>query len=713
MVNKVRVHELAKELDLASDELLEVLKKEGIDVTSHLSGIDSDIAELVREQIMEQRAAKVKKAAKRPEAVPPIVADDEEEAEVVAELPPKLRASVKPPRPVKPVAVSEHIEKPKRKEPPPPPSADSKEISLKSPITVKSLAEAMQLRPNALIQELMSQGVFATINESLEGPTVEQLCAKHGFTYVVEKRIKAGGTGEGTQVNPEDIVFEDAEVSARPPVVAFLGHVDHGKTSLLDRIRSSDIVSGEAGGITQHIGASQIEWNNHKITFIDTPGHEAFTSMRARGANTTDIVVLVVAADDGFMPQTVEALNHARAAKVPIIVAANKMDLPGANVDKIFLHMQQNGLTAEDWGGDVGVIQVSAATGDGIQHLLERIVLETEMLELKANPELPVRAVVLESQLEQGHGPTVSILVKNGSISVGDIIICGPHQGKVKALIDSQSKRVKKAGPSEAVKVVGLSGLPECGMVLVGCKDDKQARKLAENREDQARQDQLQSTRRASLDDLFRQIEEENRKDLNVIVKADVQGTSEAVVQSLKKLDCDKIHTDVVHAGVGAVTENDVLLAAASDAIIVGFHVRVNPGVNKLAKDEGVEIRLYSIIYELIEQVRSAMEGMLEPELREVPLGQAEILKIFDLSRGKVIGCRCLKGNIRVGKNARVLRDKEIIYNGVIQSLRRFTDDVREVDAGLECGIRLDNFMDFEPGDIVQCYDYIEEKVKL
>ena len=475
MVEKIRVHELAKELDLPSDELLAVLKAEGIEVTSHLSGIDADIADLIRDQMKEAKEAKAVKAKKSArkstvDVAPEPAAEAEAEIDVEAEKVPKV-AGAKP-KEKKPVKKGGKSEAPAQRVVQLSASG-SREIHLKPPVVVRDLADAMGVRPNALITELMADGIFAAINEAIEAAVIESLCAKHGFVYVPEKRGKGGITKDADMTAPEQVEYADAEVNTRPPVVTFLGHVDHGKTSLLDSIRKSDVVSGEAGGITQHIGASMVEWNGHKITFLDTPGHEAFTAMRARGASTTDIVVLIVAADDGFMPQTVEALSHARAAGVPIIIAANKMDLPGADYDKILLQMQQNSLTAEDWGGDIGVVKVSAHTGLGIEQLLERIVLETELLELKANAELPVRAVVIESQLEQGFGPTVNILVKNGTIHTGDIVICGGNYGKVKALIDGTGSRIKEAGPSMACKVVGLSGLPPCGTVMAGCEDEK------------------------------------------------------------------------------------------------------------------------------------------------------------------------------------------------------------------------------------------------
>jgi translation initiation factor IF-2 len=589
-------------------------------------------------------------------------------------------------------------------------------LHLKPPVTAATLAEALGMKPHEIVQELMMQNVMATINQALEAAVISTICEKHGLKAIIDKRDRPQEREEPKEIPPEEIVYDNAEVDPRPPVVAFLGHVDHGKTSLQDKLRSTDVTRGEAGGITQHIGASNIVWKDgegqpHPITFIDTPGHEAFTAMRARGANTTDIAILVVAADDGIMPQTVEAIKHVNEAKVPMIVAVNKMDLPAADIDKVLLQLQQNNITPENWGGEVGVVPVSAHTGEGLDDLMERIVLEGQMMELRCNPKIPASAVVIEAELEQGLGATTNLLVKNGTLKVGDAVICGHHWGRVKALIDYNGKRIKSAGPSQPVKLVGLSGVPSCGMTLVACKNEKQAKRVAEQREAVDREETLGPVRNASLEDLFRQIEEESRKDLKVIVKADVQGSCEAVVQALQKLESPKIRVDVVHAGVGAICESDITLANASGALVVGFHVRVNPGVNKLASREEVEIRLYSIIYELTEQIKEAMVGMLDPELREQNLGSAEILQVFQMSKSKtkICGCMVRNGIMRVGAKARVWRDEELIYNGSISSLRRFKDDVKEVRQGFECGIRLDNFNDFDVGDRVEVYDYKEE----
>ena len=594
------------------------------------------------------------------------------------------------------------------------------EIHVKPPVVVKALADAMGKRPNEVISSLMMMNVLASINQTIDTEVAQKVAEKMGFTLVVDsKRDKDEHQKkeETEEVDPEDMEYDDSpkDLKPRPPIVTFMGHVDHGKTSLQDAIRKTHVAAGEAGGITQHIGASSVVLDGRAITFVDTPGHEAFTQMRARGANVTDIVVLVVAADDGFMPQTIEAMNHALAAKVPIVVAMNKCDLPDADTQKILLHMQQNNLMSEDWGGTVAAIPVSAKTGAGIDDLLERILLEAEMLELQANAKRPGLAYVLESQLEQGLGATASVVVKNGSLRVGDPIICGEYYGKIKTLIDFRGKRVAVAPPSTPVKVVGLSGVPEAGTKMAVCKNINEAKQLAEARGDSNRIEALSSkTAGTSLEDLFSQMDDSKKNSLKVIVKSDVRGSSEAIVESLRKLPSEKISVDVLHTGVGAITENDVLLAASSDAIVVGFHVRVNPGVNDLAKKSNVEIRLYSIIYELIEDITDALAGRLEPEKREKDIGTVKILKIFQLSKGpKICGCMVEKGVARTGAKARVFRNNELIFNGEVRSLRRYQDDVKEVHQGLECGIRLDNFMDFTEGDIIQLYEIELKKATL
>jgi len=587
--------------------------------------------------------------------------------------------------------------------------AASGEIQLTPPFIVKDFAEAVGKRPNEVITELIKLGELAGINQAISEANVQKLCAVFGVKLVIKAPEKA--PAPPAKIKPED---DPALLRERPPVVTFMGHVDHGKTSLQDAIRHTHVTAGEAGAITQHIGASTVTFNGKGITFIDTPGHAAFTSMRARGANVTDLVVLVVSATEGFKPQTVEAMNHALAAKVPIIVAANKIDLPDADIDKVLLNMQQNGLTSEDWGGTVGVVKVSAKTGAGLSDLLERILMEAEMLELRANPKRKASGIVLEAQLEQGLGATASILVQDGTLHVGDVVVCGEHYGKVRSLISDKGERVKSAGPSIPVKVVGISGVPEAGDRLEICASEKEARQIADERVAEKRGKMLATSSIASAEDIFSRLNSEEKSVLNIIIKSDVKGSGEAIEQSLAELPSDKIKAEVITNAVGPICESDIDLAAAAGAIVVGFHVRVNPGVNDLAKKRGVDIRLYSIIYELLEDITDALAGRLEPEKREKVIGSARILQIFELSNGtRICGCRVDSGVIKVGAKARVRRSKELIYNGEVASLRHFRDDVREMKAGMECGIRLDNFTDFTEGDEIEVYEIELKKATL
>jgi translation initiation factor IF-2 len=689
MSDRVRVYDLARELGLENRELMDLLEAEGLEVRSHASTLEPDIADLVREHVIAERRDAELEERNLEETIAELgnVEDEEDEEEDEEE---------------------EVVEG---------------ELHLKPPITVRDLAEGLGRKPNELIGELMTMNVFATITQVLDAELVEKVCDKYGVKFVRERRVKVKskdtsrkGKTKGKEKGAEkEKKPAGAGLQPRPPVIAFLGHVDHGKTSLQDYIRETRVAAGEAGGITQHIGASVIETEDgQQITFLDTPGHEAFTTMRARGANATDIAVLVVAADDGVMPQTIEAINHAKAAGVPMVVAMNKMDLPGANPDKVMLGLQQQGITPEDWGGDVGVCPVSAITGDGVDELLERLLLEAEMLELKADPAAELEALIIEAQLESGMGATANVLVRNGTLHNGDIILCGSYYGRVKALVDSQGERIKEAGPSTPVKVLGLSGVPEAGAVLSRCRNEREAKALAAEAEESARADDLETRRAVDLESLFDMFEEQQRNELNIVIKADVQGSLEAITESIGKIKSDKISTKIIHSAVGEVTENDVTLATASEAIIIGFNVRAMPKVNRFAKQKGVEIRLYSVIYELLEQLEEALRGRLRPEVRETPLGEAEIIQIFNVSKtGKICGCSVNGGLVRVGASARVYREGELIYNGRVASLRRFKDDVREVRSGLECGIRLDNFEDFEVGDQIKVFEITELRPEL
>jgi translation initiation factor IF-2 len=589
--------------------------------------------------------------------------------------------------------------------------ADAQVISIKPPIVVRELAEQLKQKPFKIIADLMEVGVFANVNQSIEENIAQRICAKYGFKFEVEKRERGSGLVHAPIKKVElDIEDKPEQLVMRAPVVTIMGHVDHGKTTLLDVIRKSNVAAGEAGGITQHIGAYTISFPHPErknelaqITFLDTPGHAAFSSMRARGANVTDLVVLVVAANDGVMPQTLEALNHAKAAKVPILVAVNKIDHPNANALKVRQQLQDKGLVPDDWGGDTIFVDVSALTKQGVDKLIEMVLLQADLLELKANPNRRAKGNVIESGLEPG-GPTATVLVRKGTLRVSDVIICGQFFGRVRALINEEGKRLKEAGPSVAVKVLGLNGVPEAGLEFSVVEDEKAARELGEQRAMHAKALGQEARAKVTLENLFDKLASSAFKLLKVVVKADTQGSVEAIVEALKKIDSDKVSLEVIHSAVGTITESDVALASASDAVILGFHTRVDSGVADKAKHEGVQIKLYAIIYELIDQVKEAMAGLLEPILKDLTVGAAEVRKIFELSKGApVAGCMVVSGRIVKGK-VRVRRRKEIIYEGITQSLRRFQDEVNEVRAGMECGIRIEGFTEFQIGDNIECY---------
>ncbi len=584
-------------------------------------------------------------------------------------------------------------------------------ISLKPPIAVRALAEKLNQKPFKIIADLMEIGVFANVNQTMDETTAQRVCAKYGYRFEAEKRERHLPAVVAVPKKLElDIEDKAEDLKPRAPVVTIMGHVDHGKTTLLDAIRKSDVVAGEAGGITQHIGAYTISFPHPErkkelaqITFLDTPGHAAFSAMRARGANVTDIVVLVVAANDGVMPQTLEALSHARAAKVPIIVAVNKVDHPNANPMKARQQLQDRGLVPDDWGGDTIFADVSALTKQGVDKLIEMILLQADMLELKANPDRNAKGNVIESGLAPG-GPTATALVRKGTLRLGDVVLCGPFYGKVRALINEEGKRLKEAGPSVAVKLLGLNGVPEAGLEFTVVEDEKAARNLAEQRQMEAKALALEAKSKVTLENLFATLDAQQGKVLKVVVKADTQGSVEAIVDALRKIESGKVLLEVIHSAVGTITESDVSLASASNAVILGFHTRIDTGVGDEAKREGVQIKLYAIIYELIDQVKEAMAGMLDPIIREVVTGSAEVKQVFELSKGApVAGCAVSSGRIVRGK-IRVRRRKELIYEGVTQSLRRFQDEVNEVRAGMECGIRIEGYSEFQVGDVLECY---------
>jgi translation initiation factor IF-2 len=589
-------------------------------------------------------------------------------------------------------------------------------IHLKPPIIVKQLATELGLKNFQLIKELMTDfNVFVNQNQTIEPDIATKIAEKHGFVLEKERREKGGGVHKVEQVvvaPPPPVIAKEEELKSRGPIITFMGHVDHGKTSLLDAIRKTRVAAGEAGGITQHIGAYQVDYKGTKITFLDTPGHAAFTAMRARGANVTDIVVLVVAADDGLMPQTLEAISHAKAAPhVKIMVAINKIDLAGANIDRVKKQLQEKGLQAEDWGGETIVVPVSATKGTGIDQLVEMMALQAEVMELKASPTATPRGTVIEAQVEAGRGPTATIIVQMGTLKIGDIFICGDYSGKVKSLIDDRGKPMKEAGPSTPVKVLGFTGLPNAGDEFLVMETERDAKTLSEERLDAKRTGKLNVPQRATLESLLEAID--GKKILRIVLKCDAQGSVEAIVGALKQIESDKIDLEIVHSGVGPISESDMLLASASNAVVVGFNVKVESQAVTAAKREGVQVKLYSIIYELIDQIKEAMAGLLEPEHRETVIGHAEVKQIFKLSRGIVAGCLVTDGRIARTARARVLRKRQPVYDGGLSTLRRFQDDVKEVRSGLECGIKLGDFSEYQVGDIIECYQLEQIAQKL
>lgn len=693
-MSKVRVYELARELDLESKVLVDFLIELGADVRNHMSTIDEEIAEMVREHYSPDVEAAIpgnvipdddnddyrtRKAKRRS-------GDEEIEKNFHTKGKKKGNKRGKGRR----AKADQRTEK-----------EEPKVITLPETITVKDLAEELSVNGTELIKRLMKIGIMASLTQSIDYDIAEIICADFNVDVQPEMDLADRVFAE-VEEDPENLV-------PRPPVVTIMGHVDHGKTTLLDSIRKTKVTATEAGGITQHIGAYQITYKDQPITFLDTPGHEAFTALRARGAKVTDIAVLVVAANDGVMPQTVEAINHAKAAGVPIIVAINKIDLPAANPDRVKQELVEHGLVVEDWGGSTIAVPVSALKGEGIDELLEMILLVAEMEELKANPNRNARGTVIEAQLDRGRGPVATVLITTGTLKVGDPFVVGSVSGRVRALIDDTGQNIKEAGPSTPVEVLGISEVPEAGDQLVVVDDEQTARQVAQIRQEKIREKEMARTSRVTLDDLYQRIQEGEIKELNLIVKGDVHGSVEAVRASLEKLSTDEVRVKIIHQAVGAITETDVHLAATSDAVIVGFNVRPEPSARKEAEREGVDIRLYRIIYDLLDDVKAAMAGLLDPEFKEVILGRAEVRQTFRVpNAGVVAGCYVQDGKVTRTAEVRVLRDNIVIHEGKISSLRRFKDDVREVAQGYECGIGLERFNDIKVGDIIEAF-YMEK----
>jgi len=580
------------------------------------------------------------------------------------------------------------------------PKASKRVVRIGELVSAGELAKAMGVKAGEVVKKLMEAGTMASINHMLDVETATLIAAEFGYnvesvSFDVESAIEVGHEAAS-----------DEALKPRPPVVTIMGHVDHGKTSLLDAVRQTNVTSQEAGGITQHIGAYTVEVNGKQVTFLDTPGHEAFTAMRARGAKVTDIVVLVVAADDGVMPQTVEAINHAKAANVPIVVAINKIDKPDANPDRVKQGLSDHSLVPEDWGGETICVPVSARSKEGLPHLLEMILLQAEVLELKANPDKPARGTIVEAKLDRGRGPVATVLVEEGTLKQGDPFVCGAHSGRVRAMIDDKGSKVSDAGPATPVEILGLTTVPEAGSSFVVVADEATARQVAEHRREKHREASLAKTSKVSLEDLYRQVQAGDTKELRVVVKADVQGSVEAISDALTRLSTDEVRLNVLHASVGGITESDVMLASASNAVVIGFNVRPEAKATQAAEREGVDLRLYTVIYNALSDVRDAMEGLLEPTFREKTIGRAEVRNTFTIPGvGLIAGCFVGDGKLVRNASVRLVRDHVVIHTGKIGSLRRFKDDVREVQSGFECGVGLDNFQDLKLGDAIEAFE--------
>ncbi|QCX32280.1 translation initiation factor IF-2 [Caloramator sp. E03] len=714
---KIRIYELAKQVNMSSKELIELLNKEfGIEVKNHMSVLEGDEANIVIEFVEELKNKINDKKANNNDNKPQVknsnVNEIEEEKNTVEdefedidyfdieyEKNNKARKkSNKLEKNKKALVKQEKIEN----------SSLEEEIGIvviPESIKVGDFAKKIKKPVAEVLKKLILNGVMASINHEITFEVAEKIAEQ--YNIILEKEVK--------KEKEEELIndFEDDEKSlvSRPPVVTVMGHVDHGKTSLLDAIRHSRVTDTEAGGITQHIGAYTVDINDSKIVFLDTPGHEAFTAMRARGAKVTDIAILVVAADDGVMPQTVEAINHAKAAKVPIIVAINKIDKSGANPDRVKQELTEYGLIPEDWGGDTICVPVSARTKEGIDNLLEMILLVAEMQELKANPNRSAKGTIIEAKLDKARGPVATVLVQKGTLKIGDCIVAGTAYGKVRAMVDDKGRKVKSASPSIPVEVLGFSEVPNAGDIMYCVADEKAAREIAEIRKNKEREQHYASTSKVSLQDLFNQIQEGKVKDLNIIVKADVQGSVEAIRQSLEKLSNNEVRVNVIHGGVGAITETDVTFASVSNALIIGFNVRPEPMAVQLAEKEKVEIKTYRIIYEAIDDITAAMKGMLEPEYKEVVTARLVVRNTFKVSSiGTIAGCYVEDGKINRNNSVRVIRDGIVIYEGKLASLKRFKDDVKEVAAGFECGLTIEKFNDIKENDVIEAFTIEEVK---
>jgi len=717
-VKKRRVYEVAKDMGMSSEALVHILKQLSVEVKSHMSSVGDDVIEQVRSKLArEKEAVKEEEARKREKAILAAKAEAERRGAPPGRGPGSpfklggkpgkkkkravdeklIRASVK--RTLAEMEGSKRRHHRREREEGAAVGVEEapRVIRVSEFISVAELAGQLEVKPTEVIQVCLQLGIMANINRRLDKDSIMAVADEFGYAVEFVSEL-----GEET----EEVEEEAGDLKPRPPVVTIMGHVDHGKTSLLDYIRKTNVIAGEAGGITQHIGAYEVELpNGQKITFLDTPGHEAFTAMRARGAQATDLVVVVVAADDRVMPQTIEAIDHARAANVPILVAINKIDLPAANVDMVRQDLAKQNLLAEDWGGKTIVVPISAKLGTGVDKLLEMILLQAEILELKADPLKPARGVVIESRVEQGRGIVATVLVQKGTLRVGDAFVAGSQSGKVRAMNNERGGRVLAAGPSTPVEILGWSGAPQAGDTFAAMMDEREARELATKRGQLQREQEFRLHRHVTLTDLYSQIKAGSVGELLVVLKADVDGSVEALEDSLTKLTTEEVKLRVIHRGVGQISESDVLLAAASNAVIIGFHVKPDPKASELAAKEKVDLRLYEIIYEAVADVKNAMSGLLKPEIRESVIGSAEVRQIFNTTKaGTIAGCKVVSGAIQRSARARLLREGANVWDGKIDSLRRFKDDVREVAAPLECGIGLEGRDDVKVNDVIEAY---------
>ncbi|MDJ1110724.1 translation initiation factor IF-2 [Macrococcus sp. S115] len=724
-MSKKRIYEYAKEVSLKSKDIIDALKKMNIEASSHMQVIEAkEISALDKIFKKSDAKAEVKpeqKAESKKEEPKKEQPKKEEQKKQSDQKKPqnnnqKRNPNHRPGSHNKPgtggpsknkKGKGKGKQKPEPKQEVPVVKETPSKITYEEGITVGELAEKLGKDASEIVKNLFMVGIMANINQSLNQEAIELICDEYG----VEAELEVVVDATDLETYFEDVDANEEDIMERPPVVTIMGHVDHGKTTLLDSIRNTRVTAGEAGGITQHIGAYQIEYNDKPITFLDTPGHAAFTTMRARGAQVTDITILVVAADDGVMPQTVEAINHAKAAEVPIIIAVNKIDKPTANPDRVMQELGEHGLYPEDWGGDTIFVQISAIKGDGIDDLLEMIQLVTEVEELKANPKRTAIGTVIEAELDKSRGPAASLLVQDGTLEIGDSIVVGNTFGRVRAMVNDLGKRIKTAGPSLPVEITGLQDVPLAGDRFVVFKDEKKARRIGEARQQQNILAQRQESQKVSLDNLFEQMKQGEMKDLNVIIKGDVQGSVEALAASLMKIDVEGVNVRIIHTAVGAINESDVTLASASNGIIIGFNVRPDVNAKRAAEAEGVDMRLHRIIYKVIEEIESAMKGMLDPEFEEKVIGQAEVRQTISISKvGTVAGSYVTDGKITRDSQVRIIRDGIVVYEGQVDALKRFKDDVREVAQGYECGITIENFNDIKEGDIFEAF--VMEEIK-